>query len=936
MAISSQTTFVSYTGNASTVTPYPVTFRYDEAAWVTVEEIEADGTITPLSLGTDFTLGGNGSTTTGTVTTTGRAIPGTSTLRISRDTALTQTVSLAVNGVLPSSVIEAEFDKITMAQLDQKRRQSAGDARSLRLPDGELAAPLPAASLRAGEVLFFNASTGAVETKTPDEILALSGGGLDLTIGTVTTGAAGSSASASISGTAPAKVLDLVIPRGDPGGPFILASAYGFSPSATATANVTALQTALNAANTAGGGTVVIDQAGDYLVNATSRIYSNTALICAPGVALSKSGSNFGEVIANDGAYTGHTDENISIIGLRIKCNGNQQVEAITSGLRGHIALWHARNVLLDNVQILDLPNAQFGIHISDWADLIVDRCRLEGTKDGLHLGKGQRGIVRRMFTDTTDDGLAINAHDYISSNPDIGEITDLTVEDCHFQGQAIRMMTGSWADWTTSTTYYRGETVRHAGKIYRAFFGAGGSGTSSVAPTHSSGTVTGADGIPWRFERVGTETETNIRRVRILNCTFRFNMIFTDAWNGATDHRAVTPGTGGNSYIEDLIIEGSEFAPPTTGTAISGYCRIKELVFRNCRFGPNCNFPVGMSPDPIPGWAEPRESLVIWDGCILEATSAALLSEAKADQLWVHDIRRCSAPNDSDGAVGTNGRLRSNDSLVITNSSAGILSPQPGDRTLIQGFQGQQVYRFGVWEPAEATPLHMLRRPVSPLTTEHSATTGSAVTLYPGHAVYMTPGTVATGYTMALFASYLNYAPGAGTSFSAPMILSGTITGQVHTNVIGRVLVGTSNYLGEYPGNLAARFTAPLVNRSFGLEVRNNGGNQEIRIIAHGASAAATPSDWFVLGTLNGSRMLQFRLHSLGNGVVHLYAASSITGRPVNLPNTPVCILASGGPTGNGAAGDNQIVAIMAADGTNAPTNSAWTVDNLTLQLVP
>lgn len=179
MAISSQTTFVSYTGNASTVTPYPVTFRYDEAAWVTVEEIEADGTITPLSLGPDFTLGGNGSTTTGTVTTTGRAIPGTSTLRISRDTALTQTVSLAVNGVLPSSVIEAEFDKITMAQLDQKRRQSAGDARSLRLPDGELAAPLPAASLRAGEVLFFNASTGAVETKTPDEILALSGGAPD-------------------------------------------------------------------------------------------------------------------------------------------------------------------------------------------------------------------------------------------------------------------------------------------------------------------------------------------------------------------------------------------------------------------------------------------------------------------------------------------------------------------------------------------------------------------------------------------------------------------------------------------------------------------------------------------------------------------------------------------------------------------------------------
>jgi hypothetical protein len=712
------------------------------------------------------------------------------------------------------------------------------------------------------------------------------------------------------------------------------ASAYGASPAATAAANVTALQAALDAADDAGGGIVVIDEAGDYSVNATLTIYANTALVCAPGVALSKSGSNFGEVIANEGATTGATDENISIIGLRIKCNGNQLIEAIAAGLRGHISLWHVRNVHIENVQILDLPNAQFGIHICDWSDLVVDRCRLEGDKDGLHLGKGQRGIIRRLYTDTADDGLAINAHDWIVSNPEIGDITDLTVEDCHFEGQAIRMMTGSWTDWTTATTYYRGETVNNAGNIYRAFLAAGTSASSSVAPTHASGTVTGADGIPWRFERVGTETETNIRRIRLLRCTTNGNLIFTDTNNDETDNRSVTPSTTGNSYIENLTLEDCDI-DPETNSGITGYGRFVNLSLIRVRFGPNTQFPIGLSDDFIPGWATPATTNVTWDSCRFEMSNVSLLLEPKTDATWLHYIRGCLAPNDSDGHVGVSGRIIFNDSLSVAALSTSITAPAAGDRTLIQGYQGLQVYRFGVWEPVEATPLHMLRRPVSPLTVEHSATAGSAVTLYPGHSVYMTPGTAATGYSMALFASYLNYAPGTGTNFSAPLILSGTITGQINTNAIGRIIVGTNNYLGQYPANLATRYTDPLLNRSFGFEMRNNAGNQEVRIIAHNGTTA-TASDWYVIGAINVTRLNQFRLHSLGTGVVNLYLGSTITGRPANLSESPVCTLGSGGPTGNGAAGDNQIVAVMQADGTNAPTSGAWTVDNLVLQHIP
>lgn len=124
MSISSQTSTISYTGNASTSTPYAVPFRYDDSSWVTVEKIDAAGVVTVLSLGTHYTLTGDGSATTGNVVTGGGAIPNTATLRISRNTALTQTLSLVSNGRINTDALEAGLDKQTMALQDLERRIS--------------------------------------------------------------------------------------------------------------------------------------------------------------------------------------------------------------------------------------------------------------------------------------------------------------------------------------------------------------------------------------------------------------------------------------------------------------------------------------------------------------------------------------------------------------------------------------------------------------------------------------------------------------------------------------------------------------------------------------------------------------------------------------------------------------------------------------------
>ncbi len=173
MPVSSQTSSVSYTGNASLSTPYAITFRYDDSAWVVVEEIDEDGVVTTLALGSDYTLTGNGVTTSGNVVTGGGAIPATSTLRISRDTTLSQTLNLTANGRIPSATLVRSFDKLTMAGIDAARKATGRFARSLRVPDGETAAEFPAADSRAGKLPYFNDDTGAVETKTPAQLWAL-------------------------------------------------------------------------------------------------------------------------------------------------------------------------------------------------------------------------------------------------------------------------------------------------------------------------------------------------------------------------------------------------------------------------------------------------------------------------------------------------------------------------------------------------------------------------------------------------------------------------------------------------------------------------------------------------------------------------------------------------------------------------------------------
>lgn len=165
MAVSTSYAVLSYPGNGATVA-FAVSWPFFSGSLV----VKLDGVT--KTLGTHYTVSGgtdaNGLPATGTVTMVTAPALG-ETLTIARYTPMTQPSVWTDNGPFPAKTLESALDRATL--VGQELADRSDDA----------------------------VSDIVIET------------------GTITTGAAGSSASASISGEFPDFVLDLTIPRGTAG-----------------------------------------------------------------------------------------------------------------------------------------------------------------------------------------------------------------------------------------------------------------------------------------------------------------------------------------------------------------------------------------------------------------------------------------------------------------------------------------------------------------------------------------------------------------------------------------------------------------------------------------------------------------------------------------------------------------------------------------------
>jgi hypothetical protein len=299
--------------------------------------------------------------------------------------------------------------------------------------------------------------------------------------------------------------------------PVKYADRYGFLPENDAPANSDALQKCLE-----GGGKIRVRKAGVYSISKTLFLDSNTDLTFKEGVVLSKAlgpdslGARF--VFINRGAFTREYDENIRISGLNLRCNGldsrsgNKLDVPTIVGLSCQVAFFYIKNLNINHFTLLDLTPRDFAIQICTFENATVENVHIEGMKDAVHFGPGRGFVVRHGIFKTYDDPIALNAHDYTTSNPELGWIEDGIIEDCidlddpenGTTGFFARILAGGWRDWEEGMDIQSsGDAVVSEGRIYRS------NGpkvkvnyTSTFRPNHEEGTVTYPDGITWTMSQ--------------------------------------------------------------------------------------------------------------------------------------------------------------------------------------------------------------------------------------------------------------------------------------------------------------------------------------------------------------------------------------------------------------------------------------------------
>lgn len=276
---------------------------------------------------------------------------------------------------------------------------------------------------------------------------------------------------------------------------------FGFLPENDGITNAKALQKAVD-----GGGTIRITKAGVYEIAKEVLLDDNTELIFDANVFIKKvkQPEQFSFVFINRGAFKRQTNSNIRIEGLNLIVNGVDYKDPRITGLCGHLSFFHVKNIRIEKFRCYDVAKAQFCMQICTFENLLIDDVIIHGLKDGVHLGRGKRFKVSNGEFMTFDDAIALNAHDYSTSNPELGWIEDGVVENItdlnqfDTTGFFSRILAGSWTDWKEGMEIRRSDTVVSDGRLYRCSNAPDGKVyISKTRPTHKEG-VKKVDDIIW------------------------------------------------------------------------------------------------------------------------------------------------------------------------------------------------------------------------------------------------------------------------------------------------------------------------------------------------------------------------------------------------------------------------------------------------------
>ena len=499
---------------------------------------------------------------------------------------------------------------------------------------------------------------------------------------------------------------------------------FGFSPSASAAANVAALQAALD-----GGGLVHIDTPGVYDLNDTLYLDSNTKLICAPGVIFRKV-APYCSVLINRGALTKEYNENITIDGLEVSVNGQERRSTMVSGLTAELGFFYVKNLTIRNFTCADGGESLYLIYIITWSHLLIENVRLAGDKDGIKLNNGHDATIRNLDLTTYDDGTSLCGTDYPGHCLEVGDVYNVhysNVTDHQHRnvfGRTCLIYTGSWADYKNGNEYGSGDFCLHQGNLYQVVSDGGFSAIASAAPVHKSGIVTGADSIPWRFVQPCDFCQTNVYNVTFDNCIFEKSGNIIANWTvpnwyykkRRSPHRPFYPGTERNSSCWGISINNCKFVAKNPQVLLNVMGNTKDIAINGCYFNNPQSTLINVDQD------SPNEELVAAiTGCTF--VDMGSIHDNSEDDLPDHQdcpiLRRdiedagrfvvahngskvsCSAAGNSyrgsefDCSLSNGSQLRFS-SMDLPLKDLQILKPAIGD--LCRGEDGLYLYKAGGW----------------------------------------------------------------------------------------------------------------------------------------------------------------------------------------------------------------------------------------------
>lgn len=313
------------------------------------------------------------------------------------------------------------------------------------------------------------------------------------------------------------------------------AESFGFVAGGDPIENARALQKAVDC-----GGEIRVSKAGVYDLGATVLIGDNTSLVFAEGVVIRKNAKHgmFNYVFLNKGARQRQYNKNISLVGLNLSVNKVDYLDTSDIlGLVGQVSFFYVKNLKIRDLRCTDLCASQFCIQVCTFEDLDISGAEIKGHKDGIHLGRGTRFGISDCTFATGDDAIALNAHDYDISNPEMGWIEDGVIENIFdlepsglligYDGKPIygyfcRIISGTWTDWKRGMQIRKSDTVVSNGKMYRAQMEPDGKVfVSQTPPTHSDG-VQVFDGIKWRMTQADVEYNAGVRNITFRNIFLR------------------------------------------------------------------------------------------------------------------------------------------------------------------------------------------------------------------------------------------------------------------------------------------------------------------------------------------------------------------------------------------------------------------------------